>query len=483
MPADDQNRNTPSIRYKNTKLRDDISLDSAQIMSIDVYESLIYPGITGELSYRDYHDLIENNNIFAGDDIDLEIEFRDRGLHIDKNNYAITGFKQGNNADQVYNEVLITFETKWSTEASTRKLIEPLATRDTNRRIDEMVTYIVEELCGGQMGIVVQTKGVYDSMTLPTWSLLDVLNYLMSFALSDSTLSTQGIESGGYCLWTDLTSGKVNFAPIDYLTFGSDGTNTYGTSTTGDLSALQGYNFDDKTVNELEAITTDDTLLKVETEYEHDYSHIRDVHVEQAFDIIDIINNGANHTRFVGFNYDENRVLEEEITINHFTANHISEGFPMPNKYIGSNQQFSSKEIYVNDYRSARFSSMYPNTNNLIVSDSSADSVSANQHVKGRLYTKFSNLFCDQIKINTVSVGDPYSKKVGRQVQINIPSAGKTQDAKNLHLSGTYIVRNNRHRFAAKYYINALTLMGDGFKTNGLEGSFTEWEGTDNTNI
>ena len=483
------NQAKPQVKYKNFSIRD-IKIDYKQVEELDIFESLVYPGITGSMLYRDYTDILERNHIFAGDEIDIDMSFQEKQLHISKELYAITGYKMSNTADLPYNQIFFTFETKWSVEASTQKLHIPLATEAKPRRIDQMIKYIVEDLCGGEMGIVVATKGVYENFCLPSWTLIDTLNYLMNFASSDDTKILQNRSSGGYCLWTDLTSNKVNFTPIDYLAYDSTSNKAYADyEDINDINidSLVGYNIDDVILNDgHEHISSTAIQLKIDTDYPDDYRHIRKTQVERSFDIIDIINNGAHHSKLVGFNYDENLVMEEDISIDTFSANHMSLGYPIPNKYLPSITDLNGTNIYENKYRTTRFSTLYPNTKQLLKfsSDHNID-ITPQSHLKGRLNTRYTNLFADQIKINTISVGDPFSKKVGRQLSIDVPSAIKTSDNKTNQLSGTYIVRNNRHRIKGMYYINIMTLMADGFKNynedpDSVDQAFVKWIGSSN---
>lgn len=481
----------PKVSYKDFKIKD-INLDSNDIESLEVFESLTYPGITGKISLRDWHDIKATHNFFPYDSLSIEAGWKEFILKLDPEKFVITGsYNDHPDPNQPYKLTNFNFESKWSVDAFTKKISKQWR----GKRIDEIITDLVT-ICGGEMGIVIPTEGKLDRFFSPKWTVMNTFKYLMSFAMSDKTIH-KNRSNGAYCLWTDLTSGKVNFAPMDYLFFNgevvlnkeqeivnaSESNTPYG-------STFSGYNSDDATTlnpANTPAIKGEKTVLTFDGVNEHSFRKIEEISVERTYDVMRFVDSGGNASALVGFDYDNYKPFVEELTINKFGEehNHLSTSYPLPIKFIGSVSQKTDTEgvvlrqnqeekdvdtfeVFNNDYKTTKFTSLYPNTEQLMVDEIADDSdehhYTSNLHIKGRLRTRMANLMADVVKINLATGGDPLSKKVGRKVIVYVPSSGKGGEKLNKQLSGTYVVRNNKHSLVGGYYINTLTVMADGLK-------------------
>ena len=462
------NLSAPKVSFNNFEIKK-VILNHSNIEAINLYESLIYPGITGNITMKDFGDIKQRYNFNPNDTFKLEFNWRGEIISLSDEHYVLTTSKGDElKDDALHNINNFSFETKWSVNAFNKKIIKSFR----NKKISEIITHLVEKECGGQMGIVKDTLGVLDRFITPNWTLTEIFKYLMTFAVEDPNNKTNNNDftNGGYCLWTDLQTNKVNFTPISYLFSGETNYNTeYPT-------ILPSKKYND--ISYLESI-----ILEIQTQNEHSLRRLLAINIENDFDVMKYVDAGVTNTTFCGFDFDNLEVMEENIQLNDlkarkeqkldpsFKQNHLSLGIPIDTKYNND------------DYLNFRATLLYPNTDMLITKEDS-DIYTTDKLLKGRAYTRTSNLLADIVKINVVTNGDPNAKKVGRQVIIKAPSVDRTKSEKeNPRLTGTYVVRNNRHTIIGGYYTNVLTVMACGIKDFGDRTDYIDWAGKNKMSI
>jgi len=449
-----------------------VNYSAENLEYFNIKESLTYPGITGTISFRDWDDQKERNFMFPGQEIVVEAVLKDWKLNLPNNRYVITA-SYGDDSDpsQQYKIFNLNFESIFSVNAFTKKISKMWKGKSIDQIVTELIIQCHPEKENG-IGIIIPTKGKMDRFYSPRWSITDTFKYLTQFATDEN-------GHGGYCIWMDITTGKINFAPINYLYHNSgDKSTTNEYANLGDIK-YTGYNNDDKNLLKGDPkITTDKTILTRNTNSLYNNRRIENIEIEQSFDIMKYVDSGANHTGLAYFDYDYYRHGIVEERANTFKMNSLANAtYPMLPKFVGAKitKQLDGKTKPENKddmdsntsdftdsvYRQTKACTYYPNTDVLMENTTSYQS---NELVKGRLDTRMTNLLCDMVKLNISTNGDPLTKKVGRKVIVEVPSTDQRGEGLNNQLSGVYVVRNNSHSIIGGYYMNYITVMADGLK-------------------
>lgn len=409
-----------------------VTLDPSNIISLDIFESINFPGITGKIAFRDYGSFKEFENIFAGDEIKISFgREQEANLHLE----MIVTKSSGDTPiiDETSNITTLEFVSPWIVPAFTKKRSRPFR----NKRIDEIVFELVKE-CGGTMGAFIRTKQKLDRFVSPYWTPIETIKYLMSFAVDEN-------ERGGFLLWTDIETKAVNFAPVSHL---FDAVKNYGT-----VSFSIKMNPRDQTSTE----------------------RIFEQSIEQSFDILKYGDVGLGRSRLEGFDYDNTKILSIDKRIDEYSHNHLSSKLPLNDKFLGK------------QFRTTKASFLYPNTDELlpfedpnITATQTARSegttgaslrrtsrnrtqskIKSNDLIKGRLANKQSLLISDIIKLNVKLNGETEEKRAGKQIKVIYPAADNSE---NLQYTGIYLIRNIRHVIQGMQFCQILTLIIDGFK-------------------
>lgn len=432
-----------NVEFQYFRIKDKV-IDPSSMISLDIYESLDFPGITGRLVIEDYSDFKEVNKIFAGDKI--ELSFKSRGddevdpLTLELYIYESRGDTP--NPNSTSNEISFGFCSYWLLDGFTKKRSRSWI----NRTIGEIIAELVHECSGNSegdddpfedplIGIFTPTSAVLERFVSPYWTPIETIQYLMRQAISEDGF-------GGYVLWTDIYSRadgqeKVNFMPLSKLMSNGD---NYG-----------------------------QLPFKLEMQTTHDLSNRKIINqtVEQSFDVVKYGKTGLGRSQLFGFDYDRGLIMRSDRRIDMIEQNHLSSKLPLNKKYLGKS------------YRHTSYSSTYPNTTNLIrneeieMIDGEINLFRPRDLIKGQLQSKMAYLYADMLKINALVNGESESKRVGNLIEVVYPRVDQTAGRNNQY-SGWYLIRNNRHTIQGMQYANVLTLITDGY--NELDrDDMVEW--------
>lgn len=383
-----------------------IDVQKEHIYNIEIFESLMQPGITGYIDILDFQAIVELGHIFANDNLDLEFN-----VSSDNKKPLINKFKiYSNEGSKIlpqhqYNVTRLGFCSDWLIDGLTKKVSKYYK----NKFIHEIISDLLGE-CNAPIGFIEPTKQKLENFVTPYWTPYHSIKHLLSFTLSSS-------NSAGYLCWTDLSTGKVNVTSISYLYKGS-------------LGKYKKFIINPGNVR-----------------YE---GRILDSTIETNYDIIRLINNGLPITKVYGFNFDKGKVIETKESVNDINQVHLGKKLPINTKYTSK------------DYNGFRYTSLFPNGSNSIADND--DKIL--DLVNGSLMNEYTLLASDIFKINIMSPGEP-GRRVGQLAEVDIPSQNLNAGQKegNKQLKGDYLIRDIRHTFSFfSDYNQAITLVSDGYK-------------------
>ncbi len=425
----------------------DITVDPTHIAELEIFESLVFPGITGKITLQDWENYKETRNPFAGDNV--YIHFGRDGDEPLKLRFKIyeSDFDSPP-PDSLYNLVSLKFCSPW--------IIDGFVKKDSlvwsNKRIDEIVRELVES-CGG---VINENYWSTDTQLLerfvsPYWTPCAIIKHLQSFVMTEEGHS-------GFCLWTeieppeDADDGQVCFMPISKLmkspekseesTLSFDA--TYGAA---DIELRQNP-ADPKNTNRMQhmMITTD-------------------------YDILRYGDAGAARSKFVGFDFDGGKVMQLDQKIDqyeHLKDKHLMQKMQLNDKFLRS------------AYKTTKNTTLYPNTNSLIETEEEAKKL-----LKGKLHAKHAFLYSDSIKLNGLTTGEGRQKRVGKLIRVRYPNLTDGGTGAHGHYTGWYLLRNINHRISGMLYNNVVTLITDGVgrDADSVErADMINWDGENNDN-
>jgi hypothetical protein len=392
------NQSTISFKLKDVKIKN-ISLLPQAINEWNLYESICTPGITGDISISDYQGFMEVGEIFAMDDI--EFIFSTDGREELKLKYKIYASSTKVIPTATYHPVSYSFCSPWMIEAT----IRPVSKVYKEKYIHEIIQDLLLE-CGASIGFIEPTKQKLHRFTTPLWTPLKSIYYFLSFALNKN-------DRGGYTIWTDMKTGKVNVCTIDYLFAGK-----YGKEDKKFMSLPQ---------NEF---------------YE---SRIISLNLENNFDVIKYVNAGIGKTIHQSFFYDKNKLISSENSVNEFPYTHLGSKLPI-NNYFKDRKYATIKGNY-----------LYPTKDGLVQDDNELRDM-----VEGKVQSHYVKLFSDIFKINILTNPNS-SRRVGNLAPLEYQSEDKTKVMQNQQLSGDYLIRSIRHACFNGVSQDVCTLVSDGF--------------------
>jgi hypothetical protein len=392
-----------------TKLRiDKITIKTWDILfqsviDLNIYESLCREGITGTITLADWQGIRELGHVFAGDDIYLTFKSEDRPTLVLK--YKIYATKDNRQLlHQTYNTTTFLFCSPWLIDGFGRQLSKPYK----DKYIHEIVKDLLED-CGAEVGFIEPTKQKLESFVTPLWTPIHSIRHLLNFAMNKE-------NKGGYVLWTDLPTGKVNMKTLDTIFKGSEGE----TSRFAEMPA--------------------------NIQYE---GAIKDATYEQTWDMIQYMHIGMNKIRNYSLWFDKKQVVETKDNIQDMKYEHLASKFPMDQKYL-------DKKYWVNYYQC-----LYPKKADAVTSQEELD-----DFVKGEQYTRYAYLMTDITKINFQTVGHS-ERRVGMVAELDLHSQNEADtQTGNLQVNGDYIIRDIRHHISAPnnaQYDQYVTIITDGY--------------------
>jgi hypothetical protein len=400
--------NVTNFELKKVTIKTYESLPQA-IGEMHIFEGIDSPGITGTITLMDWQGFDELGEVFAGDD--LLIEFMSGGrdsLVLKYKIYAATGASL---ATATYQPITYHFCSPWMIDAYTRQISKSYK----DKFIHEIVHDLLTE-CGADIGFIEPTKQKLPRFTTPLWTAIKSMTHLLSFAINQT-------DVGGYVLWTDMKTGKVNATTVDYLYKG-----TYG---------IEESRFVSLPKNEF---------------YE---ARIDSLTFESCFDIIRHLNQGTAQTIYQGYFYDKNKLYTSDKGVNKNPYTHLSAKLPINASY-NTPKYASIKKCY-----------LYPSKDDLISDDKMYTDI-----VDGAQRTRYVRLFSDVFKIN-ISTNPNSSRRAGHLVELVYPSVNKGTPSVNLHYAGMYLIRNIRHVVTHGIYNQYITVVSDGYVQSGND--LIEW--------
>ncbi len=412
-----------------------INPKDSPIERLEFFESLTFPGITGNLVFKDDQGALELGNkagalVTAGDEIMISFRAKEQSpITVKYTIYAIQEMPM-TSAKAILSSV--SFCSTWVYEAFTRKEPIKFCNDEEPFTISSIVSKIIKE-CGGETknsttpSIIKKTLDKQIERFLsPFWTPIQTIKYFMDFALSQDTY-------GGYVIWTNFkqpTPGKeiVNFAPISYF-FGDEKENDdeglpKGSSMCKGILRIGGENPDAS------------------------QNDIKSFNPEKGVDDFKFANLGASNSKICGFDFDRTKRVEIDTGLLNYKHPHFGTKFPLIKKFNKT------------EYRSIKQTTLYPQTTYLIENEENVKDM-----LKGKLFTKYSLLFADFFVINVQLFGEMTDREVGKKIMLLVPSIDEHMKGKpNRKYSGTYIIRNIRHVMASGKYYHFATLISDGYK-------------------
>lgn len=392
-------------------------------VEITIYESLSLPMISGNITIRDYQGLQEIGNIFAGDDLEIAVY-----VDNDEANEVILKLKIISNEGSrqlslnTYDILRLEFASPWWVEAVGRTISKPYK----DKFIHEIVEDLLTKECSAEIGIIEPTKHKLESFVTPWWTPYHSIKYFKQFALSEQ-------DQGGYVLWTDFKTGKVNFTTLDYLL-------------RGNLGKYKSF-----------LVYTDNNRYS---------GRVIGMNIEQNYDLIRMLNNGMGNSRFYIFNYDKKKIYKTENDVTKTKLSRLGSKFPLDKKYM--------EPKYINH----NYSSFFPKTKAPLTDDDKIKEIA-----DGIEKTNYAYMTVDTIKINIETLGE-MKRRVGWIAELKYPSAGanagETGDKTgHKQYAGWYLIREIRHEIDMKKdYTQIVTLVGDGFKEFDLP-EMIDWDKAD----
>jgi len=394
-----------NIKISKAKIND-IDIQLEHIYIIDIYESLMQPGITGFIQIIDFQAIVELGNVFAGDDLLLEFTVQEEGKKTITNKFKIYSL-EGNKLlpDKNYTVSVFGFCSPWLIDGLTKIVSKNYE----EKYIHEIIADLLKE-CGAEVGFIEPTKQKLENFVTPLWTPYHSIKYLLGYALSKT-------NNAGYLCWTDLMTGKVNVATVDYLNKG--------------------------TLGKFKSFTVYPSNIRYE-------GRIHECSIETNYDIIRLINNGLPATKVYGFNYNKGKEFVSDKKLSDLTSTKLSKKFPIPTKYKDK------------QYTSFRFIPLFPNNKDSIASKDNL----LQDLLDGSLLNEYTLLTTDVFKLNILTSGEP-DRRVGWLAEVDFPSQNKIVGNKegNKQLKGDYLIRDIKHSFSYMMeYRQAITLVSDGYK-------------------
>jgi hypothetical protein len=300
-----------------------------------------------------------------------------------------------------YNTVTYNFCSTWLVDGFSRQVSKHYK----NKYVHEIITDLLIE-CGATIGYVEPTKQKLTHFTTPLWTAIHSINHLTTFALSKQ-------DVGGYVIWTDMKTDKVYCTTIDYLYKGKHG-----------------------------ILDKPFTTIAINPIYEN---RVESITLENSFDIIRHTNVGMANTKFQTYNYDTGKIVSTTKKANEVPHYHLSSKMPLNSKF-GTDKYVSLGTCF-----------NFPSTDILSTKNMHEDLYN------GKLNTRYANLFTDVFRVNLLS--NPTStRRAGNVVYLNYQTQDYPKNLTDKQYTGQYVIRDIRHLIHNGNYMQAITIMNDGYK-------------------
>lgn len=398
----------------------DIKIDTLE--GLEIFEDLEVPGIYGNIYLKDFSNLKDIKSISSNDTLELSFG-RENEPQVEVNDLVITDSYGDEITDQrdLSQKLKFGFANKWLVKGTTRKRSRHFR----NKRIDQIVKILLED-SDANVGEISETTQILDRYVTPYIPPIDSIRNLMDFAINAET------GNGGYVLWTELDTGRVNF----------------------------------KTISELIAPATSSIVnfkLNINNDILENPSTVFKIEVKRHFDMMEFGKIGFANSKIVGFNYDRTEIMETDTRIDEYLTNHLSPKSVQPQDFLGR------------IFRPTNDSFRFPNTSTLI--ETKAD---AKSHIDGRLKSMYSHIMADSVELTVDCYGEVAEKRIGKLIWLNYPRI--EGHILNREFTGTYLIKKIHHKFSGPQHGQTLTLVSDGYKENPREDRI-DWSTIDQTVI
>jgi len=374
------------------------------IGEVNFYESILNPGILGDLTIADWQGLDEVGEVFAGDD--FEIIFSSQTKTELALKFKIYSAELKVVPGQTYTSTSYKFCSEWLIDGLTRQISKHYKDKYIHEIVQDLLTQ-----CGAIIGIIEPCKQKLNHFTTPLWTSIHSITHLSSFAVNES-------DVGGYVLWNDFETNKVNFTTIDYMYQGK-----------------------------VKKYEQPFTVVSENPNYENLISNLT---FETNFDVIKYVNQGLTKTRYDGYFYDKNLIFSTKENITEIPHTHLGYKLPINDMYLDKK------------YDSIHSCMLQP------VTDSKANLNQYTDLVNGYMKYRYTNLFSDIFKINVV-MNPSSDRKVGGLCKLDYHSQDMSRDKTDKQYTGEYVIRDIRHSIIGNVYTQVITLICDGFKMSTRE--------------
>lgn len=378
-----------------------IRLDPACCNRVSIYESITQPGITGTIEFKDWQGLMELGQPILGDDIDISFGSEDRSVHSLKFTLLSIGSIQ-EFEDATFNVYQVTFCSPW--------LVPAFSSQISKAYKDKYIHEIVQDLlteCKAKVGFIEPTKQKLEHYCSPLWTPARSITQLLSYAINEQRV-------GGYVMWTDYVTGKVNCTTVDWIL---------------------------KNMGQ-----TDKPMFMKAGNWKYE-GRVHSMTVEQDFDLIKFLNMGMGKTQIFAMDYDRDQHYITKENIKEYTHQHLAKKYPIPEKYFSE------------EYMSKTSSELYPVKEAIVEEDDFKD------QVDGNLFSTYTWFFSDINKVN-VLVNPNSDRRVGMKQRLDYPSVNEAKKDFSKQFQGNYLIRSIHHIITQGDYIQAVTLASDGYHSH-----------------
>lgn len=401
----------------------DIDIDPSYIISLNIYESIDIPGITGTIYIKDYGAIKEKNEIFSGDL--LKISFK-------------SDFRNEINSEFIIYESLPTYIEEESNFFIIgfnfcSKFLYNLTIQKCNKvfkgkkKIHDILEEILKD-CKANIGYIEETIQEFNNFCPPFWNYLFILKYLLN-------LSSNSSKKAGFICFENLFDNNVKIYSLDSILNGSIG------------------------------LYPEEIVIKTVNDSSHD--KLYNLTLENDFNIFKYILKGYHKTNVYSINYDYSD-SEQSYFIssifsnidNQFTTkeNCIEYPYTHLSKYIPINKEFFENEELIKKTRNIIFEGFFLNQDEKIenkeIHENFINALAQNHYIY-----KCINF----LKANILVNGDS-NKSSGMLVRLKFPSLEEDRTSGDNHYSGTWLITSINHILSPSKYYQAITLSSDGYK-------------------
>ncbi len=396
-----------AVKFQYLKIKGQ-KIPSDKIIELNIFEAIDFPAISGNVIIDDWTGMKEIYNFFANDLV--EISFHREGDPPILMAFVLS--ESGDESPQMgehHKKIRFDFCSPWWVNARTFKI----STAWNDKYIHEIITDLIG-ICGGKAGIILKTKQKLERFVAPNWSPIRIMRKLAEMAVDD-------LGCGGFLIWTDISDGAVNFMNLNSLMV-NDSTQNYGTVP---------------------------FKISLNVKNQRSPEKVFTMNIENSFDILKNGTTGVANTRTLSFDYDRTAVVDMTSRVDEYGHSHLSTKMPINTIFLGE------------PYQTTKVSTYYPNNRELIQTEKESESLQV-----GSLVNKQTMLLADLVKINLTTVGEHKAKRAGRLIWLDVPYSTEKQHEQ---YTGTYLIKNLRHRIEGSKYMNVCTLVCDGLKQMSSE--------------